>query len=124
MTDQWTEGEPSEDGYYACIVKSPSCPGGMMDRLVRRVNGKNHETWGGVNDPASNGVLVTIVRHIRLPEPQKPLELPRRFRGILNGKSVVGVEAESGKVIVTSGCCGGCQIYWPSDLAQLHWEDQ
>lgn len=110
----WIEGEPKEDGLYAC---EPD--GGSTMYVIRIKCGKKMWTDGDKN----TSYLCPIIRYYRLPEPVKPLQPPRRFRAKLNGKPVVGVETECNRLVVTS-CSFGFQLYVAEQLTDLEWLDK
>ena len=85
MTEQWTEGPPVEDGLYACAFGTR-----LQPCILRGIDGTSHYTLGP-HFEASGVCTNTIIRHYRLPELVKPLELPRRFRAKIKGQDVVGV---------------------------------
>jgi hypothetical protein len=128
MSDQWVEGEPKSDGLYACVWTSrPGDPNiGVGKLLVRIREGKryapSHENVEG--NPHECCWNAKILRHYRLPEPTRPLELPRRFRAKYGGLPVVGVRGVPGKSLAVFDRNGYVGFTHEHELADIVWEDQ
>lgn len=117
MTEQWPEGKPVEDGLYACGFGLY-----VFSTVLRVKDGRAYATSGPYLD-ASVECETPIIRHYRIPEPAKPLELPRRFRAKYKGQDVVGCEyachTQPFFVTAPEKRIGG---YHENELTHLTWE--
>jgi hypothetical protein len=122
MTDQWTEGEPKSDGLYLVAFDHGAAT------TIRQATGERRWAIGKYLDGIGSLCTSQIARHIRLPEPQRPLEPPRRFRAKYQDKPVTGCVRPKkcggeDLLFAFSEECGYVGAYKANDFTNLEWID-